>query len=88
MRRGDYTETRAVRELSAAEEPGPAGLLDIIYCVSTHFSTQEVGLNTYSIHNIVELQSGIKIMSHIRMKFDCIATCCLYVLLMNKMLCE
>lgn len=48
MRRGDYKETRAVRELSAAEEPGPAGLLDIIYCVSTRFSMQEVRLNTHA----------------------------------------
>lgn len=31
MRRGDYTETRAARELRAAEQPGPTGLLDIIY---------------------------------------------------------
>lgn len=57
MRRGDYTETRAVRELSAAEEPGPAGLLDIIYRVSTYSSMQEIGLNTHT-HNILELYSG------------------------------
>lgn len=48
MRRGDYKETRAVRELSAAEEPGPEGLVDVIYCVSAYLSMQEVRLNTHA----------------------------------------
>lgn len=42
MRRGDYAETRAVIELSAAEGPRPTYLLDITDCQSTCFSVQEV----------------------------------------------
>lgn len=55
MRRGDYTETRAVRELSAAEQPGPTGLLDIIYITAfilREHTMQEVRLNTH-IRNFV-----------------------------------
>lgn len=35
MRRGDYAETRAVTELSAAQGPGPTYLLDITVCQRT-----------------------------------------------------
>lgn len=64
MRRGDYTQTRAVRELSAAEEPGPAGLLDIIYHMSTYSSMQEVGLNTHTRTIFLSCTVGIKIIRH------------------------
>lgn len=61
MRRRDYTETRAARELSAAEQPGPTGLLDIIYnyiyTAGVHILTmQEVGLHT---NTHTQLQNGI-----------------------------
>lgn len=45
MRSGDYAETRAVVELSAAQGPGPTYLLDITDGLSARSSVQEVSLD-------------------------------------------
>lgn len=48
MRSGDYAETRAVIELSAAQGPGPTYLLDITDSLSARPSVQELMLNTHA----------------------------------------
>lgn len=55
MRRGDYAETRAVTELSAAQGPGPTYLLDITACHSTR-----------APHARPELQRGAEMTGYFR----------------------